>query len=97
MAVLEQVATHDEGFRTLRRDMRRGVAERAVRFIASLQRKGVVPTTVDPRYAATALTGMVDRFAYVWLVLEEDFEEAEVVENLTTIWFQAIGGVVPTR
>ena len=97
MAVLEQVATHDEGFRKLRRDMRRGVAERAVRFIASLQRKGVVPTTVDPRYAATALTGMVDRFAYVWLVLEEDFEEAEVVENLTTIWFQAIGGVVPTR
>jgi AcrR family transcriptional regulator len=97
MAVLEQVATHDEGFRTLRRDMRRGVAERAVRFIASLQRKGVVPTTVDPRYAATALTGMVDRFAYVWLVLEEDFEEAEVVENLTTIWFQAIGGVVPPR
>jgi len=97
MAVLEQVATHDEGFRTLRRDMRRGVAERAVRFIAALQRKGIVPATVDPRYAATALTGMVDRFAYVWLVLEEDFEEAEVVENLTTIWFQAIGGVVPPR
>ena len=97
MAVLEQVATHDESFRTLRRDMRRGVAERAVRFIASLQRKGVVPATVDPRYAATALTGMVDRFAYVWLVLEEDFEEAEVVENLSTIWFQAIGGVVPPR
>ena len=35
MAVLEQVATHDESFRTLRRDMRRGVAERAVRFIAA--------------------------------------------------------------
>ena len=95
MAVLEQVATHDEGFRKLRRDMRRGVAERAVRFIAALQRKGIVPATVDPRYAGTALTGMVDRFAYVWLVLEEDFEEAEVVENLTTIWFQAIGGVIP--
>ena len=75
MAVLEQVATHDESFRTLRRDMRRGVAERAVRFIASLQRHGTVPATVDPRYAATALTGMVDRFAYVWLVLEEDFDE----------------------
>ena len=53
-----------------------------------------MPATVDPRYAATALTGMVDRFAYVWLVLEEDFDEADVVENLTTIWFQAIGGVV---
>jgi AcrR family transcriptional regulator len=92
MAVLEQVATHDASFRTLRRDMRRGVAERAVRFIASLQRHGTVPATVDPRYAATALTGMVDRFAYVWLVLEEDFDEAQVVENLTRLWYQAIGG-----
>jgi AcrR family transcriptional regulator len=92
MAVLEQVATHDESFRTLRREMRRGVAERAVRFIGALQRSGVVPATVDPRYAATALTGMVDRFAYVWLVLEEDFDEPAVVENLTTLWFQAIGG-----
>jgi AcrR family transcriptional regulator len=94
MAVLEQVATHDESFRSLRRNMRRGVAEAAVRFISSLQRKGVVPATVDPRYAATALTGMVDRFAYVWLILEEEFEEADVVENLTNLWFQAIGGVV---
>jgi AcrR family transcriptional regulator len=94
MAVLEQVATHDESFRSLRRNMRRGVAEAAVRFISSLQRKGVVPATVDPRYAATALTGMVDRFAYVWLILEEEFEEADVVENLATLWFQAIGGVV---
>ena len=92
MAVLEQVATHDPSFRTLRRDMRRGVAEGAVRFIASLQRHGTIPATVDPRYDATALTGMVDRFAYVWLVLEEDFDEDEVVEHLTRLWYQAIGG-----
>ncbi len=94
MAVLEQVATHDEAFRVLRRDMRRGVAERAVAFIASLQRRQIVPTTVDPRYAAAALTGMVDRFAYVWFVLDEDFDEALVVEHLTRLWYQAIGGVV---
>ena len=95
MAVLEQIATHDASFRTLRRDMRRGVAERAMRFIDSMQRHGVVPATVDARYAATALTGMVDRFAYVWLVLEEDFAEDEVVETLTRLWFQAIGGTYP--
>jgi AcrR family transcriptional regulator len=97
MTVLEQVAAHDERFRALRRDMRRGVAERAVRFIAALQQRGVVPATVDPRYAATALTGMVDRFAYVWLVLGEDFDESEVVETLTTLWWQAIGGIAPPR
>ena len=94
MAVLEQVATYDRSFRTLRRDMRRSIAERAIRFIANLQRQGIVPATVDPRYAATALTGMVDRFAYVWLVLEEDFDEEQVVDTLATLWFQAIGGVM---
>lgn len=94
MAVLEQVATYEPSFRALRLDMRRGIAERAVRFIADLQRRGVVAATVDPRYAATALTGMVDRFAYVWLILEEDFEEAEVVDTLARLWYQAIGGVV---
>jgi AcrR family transcriptional regulator len=94
MAVLEQVATYDPSFRALRRDMRRSIAERAIRFIAGLQLHGDVPATVDPRYAATALTGMVDRFAYVWLVLEEDFAEEEVVETLSTLWYQAIGGVM---
>lgn len=92
MAVLEQVATYDPSFRSLRRDMRRGIAERAVRFISSLQRRGVVPATVDPRYAATALTGMVDRFAYVWLILGEEFDEGQAVETLTRLWYQAIGG-----
>ena len=40
MAVLEQVATYDEELPGLRRDMRRGVAERAVRFIAPCSATG---------------------------------------------------------
>ena len=92
MAVLEQVATYDPSFRSLRRDMRRSVADRAVRFIADLQQKGLVDADVDARIAGIALTGMIDRFAYVWHILEEDFDEDEVVSNLTRLWFQAIGG-----
>jgi AcrR family transcriptional regulator len=92
MAVLEQVATYDPSFRSLRRDMRRSVADRAVRLIRDLQRKDVVPATVDPRIAGIALTGMVDRFAYVWHILEEEFDEDEVVTNLSRLWYQAIGG-----
>lgn len=92
MAVLEQVATHDDEFRALRRDMRRSVADRAIRYIRNGQSAGILPTTVDPRYAGTALTGMVDRFAYVWVVLEEEFDEAEAVTNLTRLWYQAVGG-----
>ena len=45
-----------------------------------------------PVYAATALTGMVDRFAYVWLILGEEFDEEQAVETLTRLWYQAIGG-----
>ncbi len=94
MAVLEQVATYDEALRGLRLEMRRAVADRAREFIAHLQRAHVVPATVDPRYAATALTGMVDRFMFVWLILGEEFEEEDVVLNLSRLWFQAVGGVV---
>lgn len=92
MAVLEQVATYDPGFRSLRRDMRRSVADRAVRFIRDLQRKELIDPLVDARIAGVALTGMVDRFAYVWHILAEDFDEDAVVTNLTRLWFQAIGG-----
>lgn len=97
MAVLEQLAAYDADCRALRLEMRRAVAQRAERFIATLQQRQVVPATVDPRYAALALTGMVDRFAYVWLVLGEDLEEHQVVENLTRLWYQAVGGEVEAR
>jgi AcrR family transcriptional regulator len=92
MAVLEQVATYDPSFRSLRREMRRSVADRAVRFIRDLQRKGLVDQKIDPRIAGIALTGMVDRFAYVWHILEEEFDEDAVVATLTRLWFQAVGG-----
>lgn len=92
MAVLEQLAAYDADCRALRLEMRRAVAQRAELFIGSLQRREVIPATVDPRYAALALTGMVDRFAYVWLILGEELEEEQVVENLTRLWYQAVGG-----
>src|SRR5215207_9429699 len=85
MAVLEQIATYDDDFRKLRLDMRRAVARRAIRFIQDLQRRQLIPNTVDARYAATALTGMVDRFAYVWFVLGEEFDEDKAVENLARL------------
>jgi AcrR family transcriptional regulator len=94
MAVLEQLAAYDADCRALRLEMRRAVAQRAELFIASLQRREVIPATVDPRYAALALTGMVDRFAYVWLILGEELEEEQVVENLARLWYQAVGGEV---
>lgn len=92
MAVLEQVATHDDEFRKLRLRMRRSSAVRAIGLIERLQRAGLAPENLDSRYAAIALTGMVDRFAYVWFVLEEDFDEDTAVDVLGRLWMQAICG-----
>jgi AcrR family transcriptional regulator len=94
MAVLEQIATYDSSFRALRRDMRRGTAERATRFVSGMQRRGLADAAVDARYAGTALTGMIDRFAYVWFILEEEFDEAVAEDTLTRLWLQAIGSSV---
>ena len=96
MAVLEQLATYDDDCRALRLEMRRTVAERAEKLIASMQRHELADPCIDARYAALALTGMVDRFAYVWLVLGEELEEAQVVDNLSRLWIQAIGAA-PAR
>lgn len=92
MAVLEQVATHDLEFRKLRLSMRRGTARRGEKFIKGMQEQGVVSPTIDARYASVALNGMIDRFAYIWFVLEEDFEMDTAVDTLTELWFRAVGG-----
>jgi AcrR family transcriptional regulator len=92
MAVLEQVATHDDRFRLLRRRMRRSAATRAIGLIDRLKEHGLVVPELDARYAAVALTGMVDRFAFVWFVLEEEFEEDTAVDVLARLWLQAVTG-----
>lgn len=97
LSVLEQVATYHPVFRPMRLEMRRAVAKGAARFIAAMQRSGEVDRLLDPRIAATALTGMVDRFAFVWFILGEDFEEDEVVANLARLWLQSIGGTADPR
>lgn len=92
MAVLEQVASHTPEFTSLRLRMRRASAARAINLIEGLKADGLVAAELDSRYAAVALTGMVDRFAYVWMVLGEDFELDRAVDTLTRLWFQAVTG-----
>ena len=42
-------------------------------------------------YAANALGSMVDRFAYVWLVLHEPFELDEAARTLGLLWARSLG------
>ncbi len=94
-AVVEQVATFNEEFRNIRRDIRAGYVTRSQKVIARLQAEGVVVDDIDARYAAEALGSMVERFAYVWLVMGEEFDLDDAVYNLTMLWARALGIDVP--
>ena len=91
LATLEQVGTLSEELRSLRRENRRFFVERTSRAIRRWQDNGIADPELDPTYAASALGSMVDRFAYVWFVLGEEFDEDLAVATLTRLWAQGLG------
>jgi AcrR family transcriptional regulator len=91
MAVLEQAGTFSPLLAEIRRDARVFWVERAQRAIDSWQRQGLVKADIDPYYAATALGSMIDRSAYVWIVLGERFELDTAVDQLTRLYCAALG------
>ena len=91
MAVLEQTATFSEALMEVRRNARRYWVERSQRAIKQWQAEGLVDESVDPYYAATCLGAMVNRSAYVWLVLGEPYDEDAAVEQLTRLYCRSLG------
>jgi hypothetical protein len=91
MGVLEQAAIASPELQRMRIDSRRYWVERAESSIRHWQATGLVATDLDPHYSANALGSMVDRFAYVWLVLGEPFELEPAVETLTSLYCRALG------
>jgi AcrR family transcriptional regulator len=91
MAIIEQVATFNDEFRLLRREVRYAALARSERAIERWQREGLVPNDLDPRYAASALGSMVDRSFYVWLLLGEPFEEELAISTLNRLCARALG------
>jgi AcrR family transcriptional regulator len=92
MAVFEQAAVYEEDMRALRLEMRRNSSHSGMVFIRRLQRDGVLPAEVDVEYTATALTCMLERFAYLWFVLGEDVDTERAVRAVTDLWWRSIGG-----
>jgi AcrR family transcriptional regulator len=90
-AVIEQVATFNDELREIRKEIRTRFVEYAHASILRMQREGLAFDDVDPRYAASALGSMVDRFAYVWLVLKEPFELEEAARTLGLLWSRSLG------
>lgn len=95
LAIVEQVSTFNDYFRQLRRDIRKVFVDRAAAGIARLQSQGLADPEIDPSTAASALGGMLEHFAHVWLALGEPFDEELAVATLTRLWAQAIGLKMP--
>jgi AcrR family transcriptional regulator len=95
LAILEQVSTFNDYFRQMRRDIRKVFIDRAAAGIARLQAQGLADPHLDPPTTASALGGMMEHFAHVWLALGEPFDEELAVSTLTRLWAQAIGLEMP--
>jgi AcrR family transcriptional regulator len=91
MGVLEQVATFNPRLAAIRRANRRYFVQRNTASIRRWQEQGLVDERIDPGYAASALGSMVDRSAYVWMVLGEPYELDEAVIQLTRLYCNALG------
>jgi AcrR family transcriptional regulator len=97
MGVIEQMAMADPELREIRLGSRRFWVERSEERIIQWQAEGLARPEVDAHYAANALGAMVDRCAFLWLVLGEDYDEDRAVASLTDLYANALGLPVPGR
>jgi AcrR family transcriptional regulator len=90
MRLLEQVSMIDDNFREVRRRRALAFTERNAASIRTLQARGLADPAVDPYLAATALSSMVSRVAYISYVLGEEWSIDELVRELTRLWTNAL-------
>ena len=68
---------------------------RAAHHISSLQAVGMVSPAIDAPHVAMALTAMVGRYAYLWLVAQTDIHaETDMsvsLKTVTLLWGNALG------
>ncbi|MBM3683089.1 MAG: TetR/AcrR family transcriptional regulator [Actinobacteria bacterium] len=91
MGMLENAALLDDEVREVRLEARRHWVGRAEYTFRRWQDDGVIARDIDVHYAANLLGSMVDRFAFVWLVLGEPFDEEESVRSMTRLYGRALG------
>lgn len=91
MRVIEEVTRYNDDVRAVREKRDDELAARLESAIARLQSEGVADRRIDKRYAATALGGMVAKFAELTFVGGARFDLDDAVEQLTLLWANALG------
>ncbi|MEU5879187.1 TetR/AcrR family transcriptional regulator [Spirillospora sp. NPDC047279] len=95
MRVIEEVSRYDDEVRKVRSKRDDYLAARLESAIKRLQADGLADQRIDERYAATALGGMVAKFAEMMFIGGARFDMNTAVEQLTYLWANALG-LVPT-
>ena len=91
MAALEQATMLSGGLAEIRRAARVRWIERNAKAIRRWQRRGLVAPTLDARSAAEILGSMVDRTAFVAVVLDERDDLEQTVVQLSRLYSNALG------
>jgi AcrR family transcriptional regulator len=91
LSVINQVATFDTEVREARVERHRAFAHAIERRIREYQRERVADRELDPWFAAYALGGMVAAMAEHMFIQRMDDDMELAVEQLTTLWANAIG------
>jgi AcrR family transcriptional regulator len=91
MRVIEEVSRYNEDVRLVRSKRDDYLAARLESAVRRLQASGQADKRIDERYAATALGGMVAKFAEMMFIGGAQFEMDAAVEQLTLLWANALG------
>jgi AcrR family transcriptional regulator len=92
IGVIEMVSRYDPTLTSTRFEFQEPNRERGAGSIASLQRRGLVDSTLDPMLALSALGAMMNGFAEKWFVQRLfDLEFEAGVEQLTKLCLNALG------
>ena len=91
MRVIEEVSRYDETVRSVRAKRDDYLAARLESAISRLQSEGLADPRIDTRYAATALGGMVAKFAEMMFIGGSKFDLDGAVEQLTLLWANSLG------
>jgi len=92
LASIDQLATGDERFASLRRKTRRAYIDRTAAAIGRWQGQGLADQNVDAEQLAAALGAMAERMAYLGCVFHDgptDIDEMLAVSN--HVWASALG------
>lgn len=91
MAIVEQVATIDPGFRDIRQRHRKETTDRTARSIERWQDQGLVDAELDAHAAAQSLGAMLDRTLYLRCVLGEVSDGETGIDTVNLLTVRALG------